>query len=110
MAASIDTGTAQGPAVFSARWVLSQLLSFEALFVLFLYSNEIKVILPPFPIDETVLFGALSMGVGAWLLTRQGLYLPGLVIVGTAFLFVAFALISSGWTPSKLLVKQRLPI
>ncbi len=109
MAASIDRTSGQGAPAFSARWVLSQFISFEALFVLFLYSNEIKVILPPFPIDETVLFGALSMGVGAWLLTRQGLYLPGLVIVGTAFLFVAFALISSGWTPSKLLVKQRLP-
>ena len=87
---------------------MSQLLSFEALFVLFLYSNEIKVLLPKLPIDETVLFGAVSMGVGAWLLTRKGLYLPGLVIVGTAFLFVAFALISYGWTPSKILIKQRL--
>ena len=94
--------------IFSARWMLSQLLSFEALFVLFLYSNEIKVLLPPLPIDETVLFGALTMAVGAWLLSRAGLYLPGLVIVGTAFVFVAFALISYGWTPSKLLVKQRL--
>ena len=108
MAASIGTGAEHRPAIFSARWLMSQLLSFEALFVLFLYSNEIKVLLPKLPIDETVLFGAVSMGVGAWLLTRKGLYLPGLVIVGTAFLFVAFALISYGWTPSKILIKQRL--
>ena len=60
MAVSIGTGTAHRPAIFSARWVLSQLLSFEALFVLFLYSNEIKVLLPPLPIDETVLFGAAT--------------------------------------------------
>lgn len=105
---SIGNTTSASERVFSGRWILSQLLSFEAVFVLFLYSNEIKVLLPTLPIDETVLFGALSMGVGAWLLSRGGLYLPGLVIVGTAFGFVAFALISWGWTPSRILLKPRL--
>ena len=108
MAATLGKSAGQGARIFSARWMLSQLLSFEAIFVLFLYSNEIKILLPPLPVDETVFFGALSMGVGAWLLSRQGLYLPGLVIVGTAFLFVVFALVSSSWTPSKVLLAQRL--
>ena len=108
MAATIGKTSGSSGGTFSVRWVLSQLLSFEALFVMFLYSNEIKVLLPPLPIDETILFGAMTMMLGAWLLSRSGLYLPGLVIVGTAFLFVAWALISYGWTPSKLLIKQRL--
>ena len=98
MAATIGKTSGSSGGTFSVRWVLSQLLSFEALFVMFLYSNEIKVLLPPLPIDETILFGAMTMMLGAWLLSRSGLYLPGLVIVGTAFLFVAWALISYGWT------------
>ena len=61
MAATIGTRGRAGRS-FSARWMLSQLLSFEALFVMFLYSNEIKVLLPPLPIDETILFGAMTMG------------------------------------------------
>ena len=108
MAATLGKTAGQGARIFGARWLLSQLLSFEALFVLFLYSNEIKVLLPPLPIDETILFGAVTMAVGAWLLSRSGLYVPGLVIVAAAFLFVAFALVSYGWTPSKVLIKQRL--
>jgi O-antigen ligase len=90
------------------RWALYHLLSFETLFVLFLYSNEIKVLLPTMPVDETVLFGAMSMAVGAWIIARQGVHARGLVVVVTAFLFVAWALASYGWTPSRLLVKQRL--
>jgi O-antigen ligase len=84
------------------------LLSFETLFVLFLYSNEIKVLLPTLPVDETLLFGAASMAVGAWLIAREGIYMRGLVITGLALLFVAFAILSLGWTPSKILAKQRI--
>jgi O-antigen ligase len=90
------------------RWALYHLLSFESLFVLFLYSNEIKVLLPTLPVDETVLFGAMSMAVGAWIIARQGIHARGLVVVVAAFLFVAWALASYGWTPSKILIKQRL--
>jgi O-antigen ligase len=84
------------------------LLSFETLFVLFLYSNEIKVLLPPLPADETVLFCAASMAVGVWLIAREGIYMRGLVITGLALLFVAFAILSLGWSPSKILAKQRI--
>ena len=108
MAVSIGTGTARRSTLFSAGWVLAQFLSFEAVFVLFLYSNEIKVLLPPLPIDETVIFAVISMGIGAWIISREGLYLPGLVIACTAFLFVGFALVSWGWTPSRILFKQRI--
>jgi O-antigen ligase len=108
MAVAIGRTGSQSPRAFSGRWMLAQLFSFEASFVLFLYSNEIKVLLPTLPVDETVLFGALSMAIGAWIIWRDGIYLPGLVIVTTAFAFVAFALISYGWTPSKILFKQRI--
>ncbi|MGD9508842.1 MAG: O-antigen ligase family protein [Geminicoccaceae bacterium] len=108
MAVAIGRSGERAPRVFSGRWMLAQLFSFEASFVLFLYSNEIKVLLPTLPIDETLLFGALSMAIGAWLIWRDGIYLPGLVIVTAAFAFVAFALISYGWTPSKILFKQRI--
>lgn len=108
MAVAIGRSSSQTPRAFSARWMIAQLFSFEASFVLFLYSNEIKILLPTLPIDETVLFGALSMVVGAWIIWREGIYLPGLVILTAAFAFVAFALISYGWTPSKILFKQRI--
>lgn len=93
---------------FSMRWLALQVASFETLFVLYLYSNEIKVLLPSLPMDETVLFGSLSMAVGAWIIARNGLYMTGLITVVAALAFVAFAIISSGWTPSKILLKQRL--
>ena len=67
-----------------------------------------RCVLPPLPADETVIFAAISMGIGAWIISRGGLYLPGLVIVCTAFLFVGFALVSWGWTPSRILFKQRI--
>ena len=63
---------------------LGHLLSFEAAFVLFIYSNEIKIALPlPLPVDETVLF-ALAVGSGALVLWREGLCLRGLPVVGAA--------------------------
>ena len=60
MAVAIGRAGERAPRVFSGRWMLAQLFSFEASFVLFLYSNEIKVLLPTLPIDETVLFGPLG--------------------------------------------------
>ena len=77
MAVAVGGTTERAARVFSGRWMLAQLFSFEAAFVLFLYSNEIKVLLPTLPIDETVLFGGLSMAIGAWLIWRDGIYLPG---------------------------------
>jgi O-antigen ligase len=109
VAASIDrTGRKGGVVERRLAQAVHHLLSFETLFVLFLYSNEIKVLLPPLPADETVLFCAASMAVGVWLIAREGIYMRGLVIAGLALLFVAFAILSFGWSPSKVLVKQRL--
>lgn len=82
------------------------LASFESIFLLFLYSNEIKMLLPSLPIDETLLFGALSLVVGGLVVLREGIYLRGLPIVAFGLLFVAWAAISYGWTPSRLLAER----
>lgn len=88
-------------------WALDHLLSFEAAFVLFLYSNELKHIIPfDFPIDETVLFAVLAAGAGAIVVYRHGIYLRGLPVVAAAFFFVAWAVISAGWSPSRVLVYE----
>jgi O-antigen ligase len=109
VAAAIDdvSGRSRGGAR-PVRWALHHLLSFESLFVLFLYSNEIKVLLPTMPVDETVLFGVMSMAVGAWIIARQGIPVRGLAVVVMASLFVAWALASYGWTPSRILIKRQL--
>lgn len=108
MALAIGRSGQRAAAPFSVRWIIGQLCSFEAIFVLFLYSNELKVLLPNMPVDETVVFGAISMAVGAWIIAREGIYVPGLVIAAAALAFCAFALLSFGWTPSKILFKQRI--
>ena len=59
-------------------WWVGQLCSFECIFVLFLDSNELKTIINfPFPIDETVVFGALCIPMMAFVAWREGLYSAG---------------------------------
>jgi O-antigen ligase len=91
-----------------AWWLIGQLVSFEGMFVMFLYSNEIKVLMPATPIDTTLLFGAATMGLGAYLISREGIYVRGLMITGAAALFVCYAIVSFYWTPSHSLVRIRL--
>ncbi len=76
------------------------LLSFELVFVAFLYSNELKMFLGWVPGDETVTFGALSILIGAYVILREGIYLRGLITVAAAVLFIAWAFVTIGWTPS----------
>ena len=75
-------------------WLIGQFVSFEGLFVMFLYSNEIKVLMPATPVDTTLLFGAATMGLGAYLISREGLYVRGLMITGAAALFICYAIVS----------------
>src|ERR687885_2630525 len=80
-------------------WWVGQLCSFEVIFVLFLYSNELKTIVPfPFPVDETVVFGGLCVPMVAYIAAREGLYLRGLAPVATAFVFIAWCVATTGWT------------
>ncbi|MCB1885889.1 MAG: O-antigen ligase family protein [Geminicoccaceae bacterium] len=89
-----------------AGWLLHHLLSFELVFVLFLYSNEIKMFLGWIPGDETVALGAVSIGIGGYVILREGLYLRGLFTLAAAMAFIGWALMTVGWTPSVELVKR----
>ncbi len=89
---------------------LGHLLSFEAAFVLFLYSNELQWIMPArLPVDETLLFGALSLAGVAWVVWREGLYLRGLPVAAAGLLFIAWAVASAAWSPSRIMVRTAVP-
>jgi O-antigen ligase len=88
-------------------WTAGHLLSFETAFVLFIYSNELKTILPfTLPIDETVLMAGLAGGAGVVVVAREGLYLRGIPIVATALLFIGWAVLSVTWTPSQTIAPK----
>jgi hypothetical protein len=88
-------------------WLFGQILSFEAAFALFLYSNELKTIIPfPFgKLDETVVFGALAVGAAAIVIYREGIYLRGIPILSAVLVFIGWAVLSGlVWSPSRTLV------
>src|SRR3954451_687492 len=80
-------------------WWAGQLCSLECVFVLFLYSNELKTIINfPFPIDETVVFRGLCIPMMDYIATREGLSMRGLAPVTMAFVFIAWCIITTGWS------------
>lgn len=95
-------------AVRIARFTTWHLLSFEAAFALFVYSNTIKSFLPDLPGDETLLFGLLALAAGGVVVLRQGIYLRGLPLVVAGLAFIAWALVSWTWTPSRTNAKTIL--
>lgn len=90
------------------QWLVYHLLSFETFFLLFLYGIQIRPILPPVPGNEAIVFGAVTMAIGGWIILRDGIYLRGVPIVLTGLAFVAWLVLSVGWTPSKILVRENL--
>lgn len=83
--------------------LLGALLSFEALFAFFLYSNNLKPFLPRLPFDETVALMIASVPLAAWILWRNGLRRQGLVVVATALLFLGWLALSMLWSPGRAL-------
>ena len=85
------------------RRLSSHVLSFEAIFALFVFSSALKAsgLTSGFPVDPTLMFFALSVPVGALVILRDGIYLPGLLIVVLWLLFAAWAGLSYGWTPAR---------
>src|SRR3954451_11950225 len=80
-------------------WWVGQLCSFEVMFTLFLYSNELKTIIPfPFPIDETVVFGGLCIPMMGYVAWREGLYVRGISVVTGALIFIFWAIITTTWS------------
>lgn len=82
------------------RALFDTVFCFEALFALFLYSNNIKYFLPAFPIDETVVFMAASMPLAAWIVWRNGVRREAIPVLAAAFLFFGWMTLSLLWTPA----------
>ena len=89
-------------------WLGRQLISFEFFFLFFLYGIQIREILPRIPGNEVFVFGAITMVLGGWIILRDGIYLRGVPIFMAGLAFVAWLLMSVGWTPSRILVWQNL--
>jgi hypothetical protein len=62
------------------RTVFSHVFSFEMVVALYLYSNVFQVLLPPLPVDTTIVFFALSVALGGLLILREGIYVRGLYL------------------------------
>lgn len=89
-------------------WLVRQLFSFEAVFLLFLYGIHIRQILPPIPVSEPLFFGAVTMAMGSWIVIRDGLYLRGVPILLAGLAFIGWMILSIGWTPSRIIVWENL--
>ncbi|MDF1586034.1 O-antigen ligase family protein [Marinimicrococcus flavescens] len=86
------------------RRLALHLLSFETLFVLFLFAGRFKAD-PRFswvPVDITLLFFLASFAVGVTVIWREQIYLPGLRLVMMFMAFLLWATASYAWTPGPL--------
>ena len=84
------------------RHAVKHLACFELLFALFAFSSSLKAAIPlvrGLPLDITLLFFALSLPVGLYVMARQGVYRAGLPIVLAWLVFVAWVGFSLTWTP-----------
>ena len=89
---------------------LGALLSFEAVFILFLISVNYKSDpwLSRFPIDSTIVFFVLGVAMGLVIIYREGIYLPGLTVVSLLLVFMAWVLLTGLWTPSEIYAREKL--
>lgn len=83
--------------------LLGTVLSFEALFALFLYSNNIKPFLPRLPFDETVALMVASAPLAGLIIWRQGLRRDGLAVVAAGLLFFGWLASTMLWSPGRSL-------
>ena len=93
-----------------AQTVLSHLFSFELVLVLYIYSNVFQTILPPLPVDSTVIFFVLSVGCGGLVILKEGIYLRGFSLVMAFLPYLVWAALSLAWTPSRQLVYEALQL
>lgn len=99
LAAGNDRGGAGIARVPARAFLLRHLLSFELVFALFVYSNNLKIFVSDLlPVDETLLFLAVSLGVGIWIVLREGLYMRALPILVGLAAFAAYLIVSYGWS------------
>jgi O-antigen ligase len=90
------------------QWLVYHLLSFETFFLLFLYGIQIRPILPQIPANEAIVFGAVTMAIGGWVVLRDGIYLRGMPIVLAGLLLITWMALSIGWTPSRAFARETL--
>ena len=90
------------------RTVFAHVFSFEMVVALYLYSNVFQVLLPPLPVDTTIVFFALSVALGGLLILREGIYVRGLYLTVALVPYLLWACLSLGWTPSRVLVDDSL--
>lgn len=83
------------------RLLLTYVFSFEAAFVLFLYSNNIKLLLPALPIDETIPPFLLSLVGFFALLIRRGIRADSLPLLISALLFFGWMALTMLWSPGR---------
>jgi len=105
-AASLPAAALPHPVFPALKRMFGALFSFEALFALFLYSNNIKPFLPPLPVDETVLFCAASLPCAGFLLWRRGLPARGLPATAIGLLLFGWLALSMLWSPARSLAAR----
>lgn len=95
----------------TARWwhAVTAVASFELVFALFLYSNPLKLIAGlTFPIDESLVCGAVAAAVAVAVVARQGVPLRGLPLLAAFLLFLGWVTFSLGWSPSRAVARDYL--
>jgi O-antigen ligase len=112
-ASYVTQNLSKRPTLFDMRpglRIIGALVSFESVFILFLICGSYKTD-PRFsslPIDLNVLFFAAGIAMGLVIIYREGIYLPGLTVVALLIVFIAWALLTSVWTPSELYAHEKL--
>lgn len=90
--------------------VAATLFSFEAIVALYLYSNVFQILLPPLPVDTTVVLFVLSVGCGGLVILKEGVYLRGFYLTVAFLPYLLWAALSLAWTPSRQLVYENLQL
>ena len=84
------TARPKAAGLFAPRTLLSDVFSFEMVYLAFFFSNQFELILPKLPVDLTVLFFGLTLVLGAVVVAREGIYLPGLLLVAALLPWLAW--------------------
>jgi O-antigen ligase len=92
--------------------LFSTLLSFEFVFVLYLFAGRYKndPIFNWVPVDITLLFLLLSILVGFWVLYKRRFFFrrKSLILSGLFIAFVSYAISSYFWTPSTVYATKKI--
>jgi O-antigen ligase len=90
--------------------LISALFSFEAVLLIFLFAGNYNADprLTWLPVDLSIGFFAIGVAMGAVIIYREGLYLPGLTVVSLFMVFLGWAMLTQLWTPSELYAHQKL--